>query len=345
MSDYDNSISHYAAELGVSERQVRRYCQSGLISSAELTTGRTGRPKWVIKDTSAAAVAAVRENRQFQRFDPPIFCEPTEIRRSKKERGGKLVRTRAIAWRSLYAAPIRDSYSLIVTLAHRAALRLHSLTEYDISNPPLVRNERGLYVTYPPHEKEILAFERTEFRLLYGLCKPTTSKQYRWAHGILTKNLPEADIMRAAEHLAIFHHSHGIKITYASLARVLRISKSSMYRTYRGLVGTALKLAHKKAASPTQSDKWGKEDLRDCSSFSTKVLHDLGFEELYNAVLELHAAGKPLDQRNIYLTLRRQGHLAEGEKLSDYFSPIDVANAVRAVGDSKPSTVSHCPAA
>src|SRR5439155_7120330 len=131
--------------------------------------------------------------------------------------------------------------------AQRAALRLHGLTERDISNPPLLRNERGLYVTYPPHEKKILAFERTESRLLYGLCKPKTSNQYRWVHGILTKNLPEADIMRAAEHLAIFHQTHGIEITHRSLAQVLGMSKSSLYRTYRGLVEKALKLAHKKA--------------------------------------------------------------------------------------------------
>ena len=79
----------------------------------------------------------------------------------------------------------------------------------------------------------------------------------------------------------------------------------------------------------------GKRRFGDCSSFSTKVLHDLGFEELYNAVLGLRGAGKPLDQRNIYLTLRRQGHLAEGEKLSDYFDATYVANAVRAVMDSQ----------
>jgi|SRR5215831_3948460 len=115
------------------------------------------------------------------------------------------------------------------------------------------------------------------------------------------------------------------------------MSKSSLYRTYRGLVGKALKLAHKHAASPTPGDEREKEDyLRDSSSLSTNVPHDLGFADLYNAVLELHAAGKPIDERNIYLTLRRQGRLAKGAKLSDCFSPTDLINAVRAVRDSWP---------
>jgi len=348
MSDYENSVSVYAAALKVSERQVRRYCRGGVIPSAERITGRTGRPKWVIKDTSPEAIDAVRETLKYQGFEPPTFHEPVQVRQGPDARR---VSTRAtVPWRPLNTAPIRDRYSLVTTLAHRAALRLHGLVERDITHPPVLRDERDLYITYPPHEKKILAFERTEFRLLYGLCKPKTSKQYRWAHGFLTKNLREGDIMRAAEHLAIFHQTHGIEITHRSLAQVLGMFKSSLYRTYRGLVGKALKLAHKKAASPTSGDEWAKEDyLRDCSSFSTKVPHDLGFADLYKAVLELNAAGKPMDERNIYMTLRRQGRLAEGEKLSDYFSPIDVANAVRAVADLQSprssSTVSHYSAA
>jgi AraC-like DNA-binding protein len=389
MSDYDNSVSYYAAELRVSERQVRRYCRSGLMPSAELTKGRTGRPKWVIKDTSREAIDAVRGTLEFQRFEPPTFCEPTQIQRYAEGPDGKLVPTRPrIAWPSLYAAPIRDRYSLIVTLAHRAALRLHGLTERDISNPPVWRNCR-FYDTYPPHEKKILAFERTESRLLYGLFKPKTSKQYRWARQILTKDLREADITRAAEHLAIFHQTHGIALTHQSLAQVLGMSKSSLYRTYRRLVGEALKLAHKKAVAPTLEDRRVKErnqhpglkretyqqetesgqpqiassasdaesaedderDNRDVHAYnllSRRVPRDLAFEHLYNAVLTLHAAGKPIDGRNISAVLRKQGVLAEGEKLSDYFGPIDVANAVRAVTESQGSPAHQkappCPA-
>src|SRR5205823_5276307 len=136
-------------------------------------------------------------------------------------------------------------------------------------------------------EEKILAFEQTESELLYGLLKPPDSEQYQNAHRILTKDLREADIIRAAEHLAIFHHSHGIEITYASLARVLGMSKSSMYRTYRGLVEGALKLAHKKAASPTSSDQPDKHDRQDYSLLSRRVPGDLAFEHLYNAVQAL----------------------------------------------------------
>jgi hypothetical protein len=391
MSDYDRSVSHYAAALKKSERQIRRYCQDGSIPTAELKKGRTGRPKWVIKDTSREAIDAVRRNLDFQHFQLPTFCEPTEIQRYTEGPDGKLAATGSrIAWRSLYAAPIRDRYSLIVTLAHRAALRLHDLTERDISNPPVWRNGR-FYDTYPPHEEKIRGFEQTEFELLYGLCEPRTSSQYQWARQILTKDLREADITRAAEHLAIFHQTQGIAITHQSLAQVLGMSKSSLYRTYGRLVGDALKLALKKAVTPTLKDQRVKarnqhpglkfetyqqetergqpaiaspasdaesaedaehddHDLQAYSLLSPKVPHDLPFEYLYDALRELHAAGEAIgDQENICETLRRRGRLAEGEKLSDYFSCTDVANAVRAVMQSQSphasSTVSHYPAA
>jgi hypothetical protein len=278
----------------------------------------------------------------------------------------------------------------MAALFHRAALLRHGLTERDIVNPPICRNECGFFVTYPPHEEKIRAFEETEFALLYGLFERTTSTQYRRAHRVLDKNLREGDIMRAAEHLAIFHQTHEIEITYSSLARVLGMSKSSMYRTYRGLVGNALKLAHKKAVSPTLADERVKErnrhpglkgetyqqereggqptiassasnaesaeddeddkhDLHAYSSLSRKVPRDLAFEDLCDAARHVNAAGKPMNERNIYLTLRRHGRLAEGEKLSDYFDVTYVANAVRAVTDSQsprsPSTVSRCSAA
>jgi hypothetical protein len=348
MSDYD-SVSHYAAALEVSERQIRRYCQAGLIPSAELTKGRTGRPKWLIKDTSPQAINAVQRNLAFHRSELATFWEPRRIQPCEQKPDEQVVSTKiSLTWVPFRAA-IPDRYSLITILAHRAALRLRRLTEYDITNPPVYR-DGPLYVTYPAHEEKIRKFERTEFRLLYGLCKPKTSKQYRWAHRVLTRDLRENDIMQAAERLAIFHQTHGIEITYRSLARVLGMSKSSMYRTYRGLVGEALKLTHKKAASPTQGDEWAKEDyLRDSNSFSTKARHDLGFADLYNAVLELNTAGKPMDERNIYLALRGKGGLAKGEKLSDHFSPTDVENAVRAVTEPQlprsSSTRSRCSAA
>ncbi len=351
MSDYDNSVSHYAVKLGVSERQVRRYCRGRLVPSAELTTGRTGRPKWRINDTSPRAIRDLREALTFQRFDPPSFCEPIPIQHYEENSEGKLVPTKqVIRWRPVYTAPIRDRYDLITVLSYREALRLHNLTQREITSLPLNRNKRRISVIDPsPHEKKLLAFERTESRLSYGLCKPASSKQHRFTRHRLVRDLRESDIMYAAERLAVFNRTYGIEITYRSLAQVLGMSKSAMYRTYPGLVGKALKLAHKKAASPTQSDEWAKEDyLRDCNSFPTRAPRDLGFADLYNAAFELNAAGKPMDKRNIYLTLRRQGCLAEGEKLSDYFGPIDVANAVRAVTESQGSPAHQkappCPA-
>ncbi len=122
---------------------------------------------------------------------------------------------------------------------------------------------------------------------------------------------------------------------------MLGVSKSSLYRTYPGLIKQALWLAKRKAASGLESKKaaFGLEsaskdgDLHAYSLLSRKVPHDLPVEHLYDAILKLSAAGKPIDERSIYLALRRQGVLAEGEKLFDYFDSTCVANVVRAVTD------------
>src|SRR5262245_21046968 len=114
MSDYDESVSLYANALEVSERQVPRYCRAGFIPSAERITGRTGRPKWVIRNTSPEAIEAVRGMIVFQRFEPRAFSEPIRIRQGPDAENGSTPTT--IAWRPLKAAPIRDRYSLITML-------------------------------------------------------------------------------------------------------------------------------------------------------------------------------------------------------------------------------------
>jgi hypothetical protein len=70
------------------------------------------------------------------------------------------------------------------------------------------------------------------------------------------------NIMEAAERLVLYYRRNGIAITHRTLAQVLGISKSSLYRQYdRGLVRSALLHARWVAASPTQEDSQRK--LRD----------------------------------------------------------------------------------
>jgi AraC-like DNA-binding protein len=247
MSDYDNSVSHYAVKLGVSERQVRRYCRSGLIPSAELTKGRTGRPKWRINDTSPKAIRELRETLTFQRFDPPSFCEP-HIQSCKENPEGKIV------WRRVYLPQIRDHLSLIVMRAHRAASLAHGMTESDITH--------GLGGKNAASENKIRRFAHTEGLVVNGLFEPVESMQHKWARRVFSEDLRQTDIRQAAEQLAIYHRTYGIEITYRSLAQVLGMSKSALYRTFDGLVGQALRLAKKKATSPTQLDASTKEHRR-----------------------------------------------------------------------------------
>jgi len=256
MSDYDNSVSLYALKLRVSERQVRRYCRGGLIPSAELTKGRTGRPKWRINDTSPKAIRALREALAFQRFDPPTFCEP-HVQRCKDNAEGKIV------WRRVHRVQIQDHLSLIVMRAHRAALLAHGLMESDIAH--------GLEGKKAASDNKIRRFANTEGLLVNGLFEPAESMQAKWARRVFSEDLRQSDITQAAEWLAIYHRAYGIEITYRSLAQVLGISKSALYRTFGDLVGYALRLAKKKAIFPTQLDASTKEHRRQRRGQANKL--------------------------------------------------------------------------
>jgi hypothetical protein len=256
MSDYNGTVGHYAAELGISERQIRRYCERRLIPSAALTKGRTGRPKWIIRDTSPTAIQQLRDRLTFEHYQPPTFWEPLRIQHCKETADGKLAPTSIeIGWRPIYVPPIRDQYSMVVERSHQVAMLLHRLSESDISNPPVIRDEHGLFLTNPPHERKVRAMDKTEARLIYGLCKSPKSRQYRWAYRVLAMNLRESDVLQAGARLAMFHRIFGIEITYLSLARVLGMSKSSLYRTYGTLVSKALRLANQMAASATRTSR------------------------------------------------------------------------------------------
>ena len=73
------------------------------------------------------------------------------------------------------------------------------------------------------------AFERTKYLLLFGLYKSPSSFTYRWAMRRLNVSLQRMDIMQAAGQLALYHRIYGIEIRCKTLARLLGMSKSSLY--------------------------------------------------------------------------------------------------------------------
>lgn len=78
----------------------------------------------------------------------------------------------------------------------------------------------------------------------------------------LLVDINRANIMQAAAYLALFHRRHSIPITYRTLARVLGISKSSLYRQYgRQLVEMALRSVRLAARSPTLGTISTKKEL------------------------------------------------------------------------------------
>ena len=79
----------------------------------------------------------------------------------------------------------------------------------------------------------------------------------------LLVDMNRANIMQAAAYLALYHRRHTVPITYRTLASVLGISKSSLYRQYgRELVEMALRLARLAARSPTQGTISTVKELR-----------------------------------------------------------------------------------
>ena len=69
----------------------------------------------------------------------------------------------------------------------------------------------------------------------------------------LLVNIDRVNVMQAAAYLALYHRRHSVPITHRTLARVLGISKRSLYRRYgHELIGAALRRSRSAAISAPQ---------------------------------------------------------------------------------------------
>ena len=248
------SISIYAKAVGCTEGQIRRYIRQNRIPSARLIRSRVGRPVWSISDCSPEAIADLKARiKAERRFLPPvIFHEPIQIRTIGKTQNGKLVPVFEIVWRSTWR-PLRAHNA--VAAGHDVITRLALLSEElswdDLHSPPTIM-DAGLRRVEPLHQEKIKAFEQKRLDYLRKWVSPSSLIDQQDIQKILA-DINRANIMEAAEYLALYHRRYEIPITHRILARVLGISKSSLYRQYgRELIKIALGQARSAATSPTQ---------------------------------------------------------------------------------------------
>jgi hypothetical protein len=262
---------------------------------------------------------------------------------------GRPLLTSRIHWREIYAPPAKDILSILFELADRAAMHMHGLTRQDLINPPVYSPDKHRWLIWPPHERKTNAYLCTQGRLLYALFKPPTSFANRRVRRLAAATLQTIDIMQAARQLALYNKVYDIEIGHQTLAKVLGMSKSSLYRTYEKLVPEALRYARKHAKSPTQLDQRNrertahpgleleteKEDLNalrqalygddgaggDFNETAAEI-DDIPFEDIYNAALAVRRAGKRLGRDALKARL--------GQRRSRSCSDADLDHAIRA---------------
>ena len=248
------SISIYAQALDCTEGQIRRYIRQNRIPSARLIRSRVGRPAWSISDCSPEAIADLKARIKGERrlLPPVIFYEPIQERTIWKAPNGKVASVVEITWRPAWV-PLRANST--VAAGHDVITRLALLSEGlswdDLRSPPTVLNA-GLRRVQPLHQEKIKAFEQKRLDYLRQWVSPSSPDDQHVIQKLLA-DINRANISEAAEYLALYHRQYDIPITHRMLARVLGISKSSLYRQYgRELIKIALCEARSAAISPTQ---------------------------------------------------------------------------------------------
>jgi len=243
------SISEYAEALRCTEGQIRRYIRQNKIPSARLIRSRVGRPAWSITDCSPAAIADLKARIQAERKlrRAVIFHEPVRIRKIGISPDEKARPIWCPTWCPREWDPVIAGHDVIT----RLALLSEGLTWGDLRSPPTVMSA-GLRRIEPLHQEKIKAFEKKRLDWLRKwVCSvsDTDRKELRKLLGDVNR----ANIILAAEYLALYHRRDDVPITHRTLARVMGVSKSSLYRQYgRKLIKIALHLAQSAATSPTQ---------------------------------------------------------------------------------------------
>jgi len=271
------SIAIYSKILGCTAGQVRRYIRQNRIPSARLMRSRVGRPSWAISDCSPEAIADLKARTCAERRlpRPVVFHEPAPARMGGETLNGQAVQSVEIPWCPMWRPLKWDATSARHDVITRLALLSQGLSWDDLRKPTTIMVD-GRRRVEPALDEKIKAFEekRLEWLRRWVLRDPTDSftfeydkKRRAWTRKSVSPpsepdrnrlekllvDINRANIMQAAAYLALYHRRHSIPITYRTLARVLGISKTSLYRQYgRALIGDALCSSRLAATSATQ---------------------------------------------------------------------------------------------
>lgn len=282
------SIFMYAKALRCTPGHVRRYIREGKIPSARLIPSRFGRPSWSIGDCSPRAIADLKTrivgHRKFRA--PVIFHQPAQPRLVREPRNGKTTLRAEIIWHPMWRS-LRsyDAVHGLHDIITRLAMLSEGLSWHDVRNPCSTLDLAGRRRIAPLDKEKIQAFEkkRRDWLKAWLLRDPMNSfvfefdrKRRAWARKWISPasepdrdrvrklfaNVNRANVMQAAEYLALYHRRYDVPITYQTLAQVLGISKTSLYRQYgRKLVQDALWGARSAAKSPTQGTISARNEL------------------------------------------------------------------------------------
>ena len=145
------SLKTYASVLNCSPGQIRRYIRKGEVPSAELVRGLTGRPYWVIRDTSKDAIELLRATRRGQNVRQSSFHEPVGLPHLWQSSNGRRLVAEPLVWQPItHLQEQRDPQVQILDRIHRFALWRHGLSAENLRHPPTVM-DNGLRRIAPPH--------------------------------------------------------------------------------------------------------------------------------------------------------------------------------------------------
>jgi hypothetical protein len=262
------SILIYAKALHCTPGQVRRYIRQNRIPSARLTRLKVGRPAWAIIDCSPSAIAELKETVAAQKTALRTSAWRVTFHEAVRERtivmapNGESLLRHEIVWRPTMRAREWNAIAAGHDVITRLALLRQNLSWEELCNPSTKLDDRGLRKIEPVDQERREAFERKRRKYLRYWITPHSQRTKRMIQRFLG-DLARTNIMEAASYLALYYRRYGIAVNHRTLARVLGVSKSSLYRHYgQELVKRALCHARAAAASPTQRDSHDKERSR-----------------------------------------------------------------------------------
>ncbi len=225
------SLQTYAAALGVSEGHVQRHIRNRLIPSAICVESGFGRPHWEIRDTSPEAIRCLRDRLRLQRYRRRRLPREPWATPSIPEDG--IPDCPQTKWVEAPSPVAPDPVDRVLAHCQRLARWRHGLLpvderQYLISAKPTRQNS-----TADEERRTIIArAARFEERLVSAVMLPPGRFVREWILRHMKRYEAIGEFRDASTRLAIHNATGTIKATAANLAKLMGISRRSLYRIY-----------------------------------------------------------------------------------------------------------------